>query len=111
MSAAEVAVSGDVPVPAELDAEVYERIVKPLRELCIEEKSSENIERVRALLNKRLEVKVLDGRSFAGRLMCFDKDRNIVLYNTQETRFIDLSSGSSLMPCQCCANAVPMRTM
>ena len=41
---------------------------------------------VRALLNKRLRVKVVDGRVFEGYLRCFDKKGNIILDNTTERR-------------------------
>jgi small nuclear ribonucleoprotein (snRNP)-like protein len=45
---------------------------------------------VRAMLNRRLRVRVTDGRVFVGYLNCFDKSGNILLNNA-----VERSSGSS----------------
>jgi small nuclear ribonucleoprotein (snRNP)-like protein len=39
---------------------------------------------VRAMLNRRLRVRVRDGRVFVGYLHCFDKTGNLLLYNSVE---------------------------
>lgn len=44
------------------------------------------VARVRGLLNRRLRVKVCDGRVFYGNLNCFDKQGNVILINATECR-------------------------
>jgi small nuclear ribonucleoprotein (snRNP)-like protein len=41
---------------------------------------------LRQLMNKSTKVYIQDGRMFVGRLTCFDKQKNVLLNETQETR-------------------------
>jgi|TARA_B110000977_G_scaffold58252_3_gene79222 small nuclear ribonucleoprotein (snRNP)-like protein len=44
---------------------------------------------VRAMLNRRLRVRVTDNRVFIGYLHCFDKVGNVLLYNSVERGGLD----------------------
>ena len=46
---------------------------------------TEGVAQLRGMLNKRLRVKVTDGRILTGQFHCFDNLRNIMLAETQES--------------------------
>ena len=54
--------------------------------LLHEDESCPAVAQVRSLLNRKLRVKVTDGRVFYGYLNCFDKKGNIILLNATECR-------------------------
>jgi small nuclear ribonucleoprotein (snRNP)-like protein len=63
----------------------------------IEIEESPAVAQVRSMLNKKLRVKVTDGRVFFGYLNCFDKRGNIILINATECRaangYVQTSNG------------------
>ena len=58
--------------------------------LTLPNHTSAAIEKVRSFLGKRILLEVADGRIFEGALSCFDKDKNLILYDSSETRNIHL---------------------
>jgi len=56
-------------------------------------KSTQNIEKLRELLNRKLHVEVSDGRKFTGTACCFDDQRNIILSQCIEHRSTKVSDG------------------
>ena len=56
-------------------------------------KSTPNIEKLRELLGRRLQVEVVDGRKFIGTACCFDNQRNIVMNMCIEHRKTKISDG------------------
>ncbi|ORX88536.1 hypothetical protein K493DRAFT_236290 [Basidiobolus meristosporus CBS 931.73] len=48
--------------------------------------NTENIRTLRSYLNLKARIKATDGRIFLGTFMCIDKDKNIILAQTDEYR-------------------------
>jgi small nuclear ribonucleoprotein (snRNP)-like protein len=48
-----------------------------------------SVDSVRAQLDSLLRVTLTDGRVLVGRFSCFDKQRNVLLNETQEQRFAE----------------------
>ncbi|KAI8058965.1 uncharacterized protein B0P05DRAFT_559193 [Gilbertella persicaria] len=47
---------------------------------------TENIRKLNLYLNFKSRVRIHDGRTFIGTFVCIDKDKNIILANTEEFR-------------------------
>jgi len=45
---------------------------------------SDAVQRLEALLNKNLKIKMSDGRTLLGIFLCTDRDRNVILGSCQE---------------------------
>ena len=52
----------------------------------LHEDDGPSVAQVRSMLNRKLRVKITDGRVFYGYLNCFDKKGNIILINATECR-------------------------
>lgn len=53
----------------------------------------EPISRIRNLLQRTLRIFISDGRVFIGTFVCTDKERNIILTNTEEFRLGEIQQG------------------